>query len=84
MLDLFFSALRSTPLIHFSTAGRFFTTKITGPFRGMSRMPVNTILNAGLPVIRLTGEIDMALALGLLDEMKLLHGFFRMVGAAGV
>jgi hypothetical protein len=50
----------------------------------MSRMPVNTILNAGLPVIRLTGEIDMALALGLLDEMKLLHGFFRMVGAAGV
>jgi ATP-dependent Clp protease protease subunit len=40
-------------------------------------MPVSTILDAKLPVIRLTGEIDMPVAFGLLDEVKLLHGYYQ-------
>jgi ATP-dependent protease ClpP protease subunit len=43
----------------------------------MSRMPISTTLNCKVPVIRLAGEIDMAAAYGLLDEIRLLHDYYQ-------
>jgi ATP-dependent protease ClpP protease subunit len=40
-------------------------------------MPLSVSLDARLPVIRLTGEIDMTLALALLDELALLYGYYQ-------
>jgi len=40
-------------------------------------MPIHTTLDCKLPVIRLTGEIDMPVAFALLDEMKLLHDYYQ-------
>jgi ATP-dependent protease ClpP protease subunit len=40
-------------------------------------MPIATTLDAAVPVIRLTGEIEMAVAYSLLDEIKLLHDYYQ-------
>jgi ATP-dependent protease ClpP protease subunit len=40
-------------------------------------MPLTTILNSYCPSIRLTGEIDMTLALSLVDELTLLHEYYQ-------
>jgi ATP-dependent Clp protease, protease subunit len=40
-------------------------------------MPLLTMLDSHCPSIRLTGEIDMALALALLDELVLLYGYYQ-------
>jgi hypothetical protein len=38
-------------------------------------MPVLTILDAKVPVIRIAGGIDMPMVFGPLDELQLLHGY---------
>jgi ATP-dependent protease ClpP protease subunit len=40
-------------------------------------MPISVTLNTICPSIRLTGEIDMALALSLLDELSLLYSYYQ-------
>jgi ATP-dependent Clp protease, protease subunit len=40
-------------------------------------MPITTTLDAVQPVIRLTGEIEMPVAYTLIDEIKLLHGYYQ-------
>jgi ATP-dependent Clp protease protease subunit len=40
-------------------------------------MPLSVCLDARVPVVRLTGEIDMNLALALLDELALLHDYYQ-------
>jgi ATP-dependent protease ClpP protease subunit len=40
-------------------------------------MPLSTTLNAKIPMIRLTGDIDMAVAFALLDEITLLHDYYQ-------
>jgi ATP-dependent Clp protease, protease subunit len=40
-------------------------------------MPITTTLDASVPVIRLTGEIEMTVAYALLDEIKLLHNYYQ-------
>lgn len=40
-------------------------------------MPIVTTLDAKAPMIRLTGEIDMPVSYALLDEIKLLHGYYQ-------
>lgn len=40
-------------------------------------MPITTMLDAAVPVIRLTGDIDMPVAYSLLDELNLLHGYYQ-------
>jgi ATP-dependent Clp protease protease subunit len=40
-------------------------------------MPITTTLDASAPVIRLTGEIDLAVSYALLDEIKLLHDYYQ-------
>jgi ATP-dependent Clp protease, protease subunit len=40
-------------------------------------MPITTTLDAAVPVIRLTGEIEMSVAYSLVDEIKLLHGYYQ-------
>jgi ATP-dependent protease ClpP protease subunit len=41
-------------------------------------MPITTTLDAAVPVIRLTGEIEMPVAYSLIDEIKLLHGYYQV------
>jgi ATP-dependent protease ClpP protease subunit len=40
-------------------------------------VPIHTTLDAKVPMIRLTGEIDMPVSYALLDEIKLLHGYYQ-------
>jgi ATP-dependent protease ClpP protease subunit len=40
-------------------------------------MPITTMLDAAIPVIRLTGEIEMPVSYALIDEIKLLHGYYQ-------
>src|SRR5579863_7336018 len=40
-------------------------------------MPITTTLDASAPVIRLTGEIDLAVSYALLDEINLLHDYYQ-------
>ena len=40
-------------------------------------MPLNTMLDSQLPVIRLTGPIDMQVAYALIDELDLLHDYYQ-------
>jgi len=40
-------------------------------------MPLTTILETGIPSIRLTGSIDMPIAYALLDELKLLRDYYQ-------
>jgi ATP-dependent protease ClpP protease subunit len=40
-------------------------------------MPITTLLDVKCPSIRLTGVIDMDVCLGLIDEMKILHGYYQ-------
>jgi ATP-dependent protease ClpP protease subunit len=40
-------------------------------------MPLTTTLDAGVPVIRLTGEIEMPVSYALLDELGLLHNYYQ-------
>lgn len=40
-------------------------------------MPLSTTLNAKIPMIRLTGDIEMPVAFALLDEITLLHDYYQ-------
>ena len=40
-------------------------------------MPLSTSLDASRPVIRLTGDIEMPVAYALVDEVTLLHDYYR-------
>jgi ATP-dependent Clp protease protease subunit len=40
-------------------------------------MSITTLLDVACPSIRLTGEIDMPACYALIDEMKLLHDYYR-------
>jgi len=40
-------------------------------------MPIISMLDCRCPIIRLTGDIDMPLCYALIDEIKLLHGYYQ-------